>query len=680
MGKNDFDIDFDFEKEYGFDPKTLLGSDANDDTVDLNEFSDEELGLSSQESTSSDTKSMDGSPFEDENLNGEFDADEGLDDFLNMGQEAENEEEILDEDDPEDFSDAEEFPDQQTYDPDLSQQDYPEEMDMNTQGQEFEDEETYDPEYPDQYDPEQMEKEEKPRRKTTHSRQKRKAPKVNLPKIAMPNIFGKFYDVYFAPVFNKELREPAPDPKNPRRRRRKTPVQIFKEVYLPPIIACVCLVLVMSFVIGALTDFIQRKKDEADRAESHLSSSISAAEQEAQRVQQVMDEAEALVTGYDYDGAIALLNTLDVNSNQEVQAKMAEYTLAQTQLKAHQDPAVIPNLSFHVLIEDTARAFADAQYGGSYNRNFVTTGEFRKILQQLYDNGYVLVDFDSFTGSNKDASGNDVFATIPIYLPEGKKPVMITETMVNYYLYMVDSNNDGVADAGGDGFASKLVISDGEIKNEYVNSSGETLIGDYDVVPILESFIKEHPDFSYRGARATLAVSGYDGVFGYRCANSFVSTKGQDYVDQEKASAMEVAKALKDMGYTFACYTFNDVGYANYSVQQISADIQSWTQQVLPVLGGECNIFIFAKTSGLTAYGTNNQAFNAIYNSGFRYFITHGTQPWAEVNSNYVRQNRLMVTGEYLQHFANYYNNTNYTLFDASLVLDSAARGNVPTG
>ena len=43
MGKNDFDIDFDFEKEYGFDPKTLLGSDANDDTVDLNEFSDEEL-------------------------------------------------------------------------------------------------------------------------------------------------------------------------------------------------------------------------------------------------------------------------------------------------------------------------------------------------------------------------------------------------------------------------------------------------------------------------------------------------------------------------------------------------------------------------------------------------------------------------------------------------------------
>ena len=686
MGKNDFDIDFDFEKEYGFDPKTLLGSDANDDTVDLNEFSDEELGLSSQNPAPGTSEDADNSLFEDEDLNGDFDADAGLDDFLNMGREAEEEEQTYDEDDPEDFSDAEDYPDHQMYDPDLSGAGYPEEMDMNLQDQEFEDPQQYDPEqydpdYPDFDDGEQPEEadEEHPRRKKTAARPKRKAPKVNLPKIAMPNIFGKFYDVYFAPVFNKELREPAPDPKNPRRRRRKAPIQIFKEVYLPPIIACVCLVLVMSFVIGALTDFIQLKKDEADRAESHLSSSISAAEQEAQRVQQVMDEAEALVTGYDYDGAIALLQTLDV-SNEEVAAKIRDYSLAKDQLKAHQDPNVIPNLSFHVLIEDTTRAFADQELGGSYNRNFVTTGEFRKILQQLYDNGYVLVDFDSFTGSNKDTSGNDVFATVPIYLPEGKKPVMITETMVNYYLYMVDSNEDGVADAGGDGFASKLVISNGEIKNEYVNASGETLVGDYDLVPILESFIKEHPDFSYRGARATLAVSGKDGVLGYRCTNEFVATKGQDYVDQEKAQAMEVAKALKEKGYTFACYTFGDVAYASYSVQQISADIQSWTQQVLPVLGGDCNIFIFAKTSGLTSYGTTSQAFNAIYNSGFRYFITHGTQPSAEVNTNYVRQNRLMVTGEYMQHYANYFNNTSYTLFDASLVLDSAARGNVPTG
>ena len=45
MGKNDFDIDFDFEKEYGFDPKAFLGTEEYDDDIDLSEFSDEELGL-----------------------------------------------------------------------------------------------------------------------------------------------------------------------------------------------------------------------------------------------------------------------------------------------------------------------------------------------------------------------------------------------------------------------------------------------------------------------------------------------------------------------------------------------------------------------------------------------------------------------------------------------------------
>ena len=48
MGKNDFDIDFDFEKEYGFDPKAFLGAEEYDDNINLSEFSDEELGLAAK--------------------------------------------------------------------------------------------------------------------------------------------------------------------------------------------------------------------------------------------------------------------------------------------------------------------------------------------------------------------------------------------------------------------------------------------------------------------------------------------------------------------------------------------------------------------------------------------------------------------------------------------------------
>ena len=224
MGKNDFDIDFDFEKEYGFDPKSFLGSDAGDDNVDLNAFSDEELGLTPQRDGAA---SGSGDLFQDENMDDSFDLDENLDDFLNMGKE--DEEGDYPQDDPEDFSDEEEFSDPDVYeqDSDLSGEDYSEEMEMDqqdyTQGAQGYIPEEYDAEA------EQDAAQEDSSRRRERPRKPRQTKKVNLPKVAMPNVFGKFYDLYFAPVFHKELREPVPDPNNPRRRRRKTPMQIFKE-------------------------------------------------------------------------------------------------------------------------------------------------------------------------------------------------------------------------------------------------------------------------------------------------------------------------------------------------------------------------------------------------------------------------------------------------------------------
>ena len=44
MAKNDFDIDFDFEEEYGFDPKSILGSDFEDEDLDISGFDVDSLG------------------------------------------------------------------------------------------------------------------------------------------------------------------------------------------------------------------------------------------------------------------------------------------------------------------------------------------------------------------------------------------------------------------------------------------------------------------------------------------------------------------------------------------------------------------------------------------------------------------------------------------------------------
>ena len=47
------------------------------------------------------------------------------------------------------------------------------------------------------------------------------------------------------------------------------------------------------------------------------------------------------------------------------------------------------------------------------------------------------------------------------------------------------------------------------------------------MVPLIDAFVKKHPDFSYRGAKGTLALTGYNGVLGYRTSKS-------QYGDNEK--------------------------------------------------------------------------------------------------------------------------------------------------
>lgn len=694
MGKKDFDIEFDFEEEYGFDPKAFLGTEEYDDNIDLNAFSDEELGLTSleQDEDEEDTAA--------EDLSDDFALDEDLDldDFLNMG----SEEDQIEEEDPEEeedwadeaeTADEEETEYEETYDEetDLPEDTEPEETNMDetmeyTEEDELLEESVYDEDeaqdetFQFDEDEEDDDEQEEPQRKRREKKARKpvQLPKIKLPKLKTPNIFTKFYDLYFAPVLDKNWQnpeDPPQNPENPRRRRRKTKAQVFKEVYLPPIICCVCLILVLSFLIGSLSNVIEQRRIDKKNEEARLDASVSAAELAEQASLQVAAEAELLAAGYDYEAAITKLDSLgDLTQYPELNAKRADYVNAQAALVEYKDPTMIPNLSFHVLIEDMERALKDPSYGGKYNRNFVSTNEFSKILQQLYDNGYVLVDFDSFVGSTTDVNSNEIFEVVPMWLPADKKPVMITETMVNYYEYMIDENKDGIL-TDGDGFASKLVLDgNGDIKAEYVDASGNTLVGNYDLIPILEDFIEQHPDFSYRGARATIAFTGDEGIFGYRCNTSYIATKGQNYYDNEVAGAKQIAQALREKGYTLASYTYENKNYSNYNSSNITADMTKWNQEVTAVIGA-VDTFVFAQQGNLTDY--NGSSFTVMYNNGFRYFIANATgtsSATTTVNSTYVRQNRLMVTGNSMAWNPSWFTG----LFNCNAVMDATVRGNVP--
>ena len=421
------------------------------------------------------------------------------------------------------------------------------------------------------------------------------------------------------------------------RRRKRSQERIIKEDYLPVGIAGVALLLCLIFIIGSVVRNIDRNNEK-------LQNEILASEQAASEAIRLQEEAEYLLeqaaikaSGYDYQGAIEMLDSFsgDMNNFTQILSDRGKYSQLLSTVVEITNYGQLPNLSFNVLIADPARAFKDEKYASAYNQNFVTVDEFSKILDQLYANGYVLVNFDSFVEKTTDAAGNVSYTTKPIYLPADKKPFMLTETLVNYFGYMIDSDDDGKADAKGGGFASKLIVKDGEITCEMVDAEGNTVYGAYDLVPILNEFIEEHPDFAYRGARATLAVTGKEGIFGHRI------NKGDSAA---VAAATELVQELRSQGYLIACNTYENLNYDKNKATDIQADLKSWTDEIAPVLG-DVDILVFARGSDISDY--TGPKFNVLYSSGFRFFVSATSKgiPSTEVNRTYIRQYRIMVTG-----------------------------------
>ena len=231
---------------------------------------------------------------------------------------------------------------------------------------------------------------------------------------------------------------------------------------------------------------------------------------------------------------------------------------------------------------------------------------------------------------------------------------------------MVDSSWDNLPDENGDGFAYKLCYGENGFYNEMINADGTLSTGAYDVVPILENFISAHPDFSYRGARAIIAMTGYDGVLGYRITSTRMSANA---LEAEKASAAAVVQALRDHGYEIACFTFDNLNYAEESAEKIKADLDSW-KAITDVIG-PVDIMVLPKEGDIATRDeeyNQNAKFNVMYNYGFNFYLGSGETPWSQVSDRYVRHSRLMVTGSYLLNHPEWYQG----LFSAASVLDVA--------
>ena len=427
------------------------------------------------------------------------------------------------------------------------------------------------------------------------------------------------------------------DERNPTPRRRKSTRQIFKEKYLPFLILGVAGLLILSFIFGSLSMNQSRKNNKA----------------QADRITQLLrDEAEdlksraaAMAAEYDYENAMKLLAGYSggLSSHPELMALYNRYKNALAELVVWDDLSQVPNLSFRTLVADIQKATADPDRGSRYAARHITTDEFTRILNQLYENGYVLVSLYDFAVPVTGADGSVGVNRTGIRLPEGKKPIILTQEGVNFYSHTEKCG----------GFADRLIVNEkGELTCVWGDQEGA-----FDLVPVLNAFLAEHPDFSYEGARATIAVSGFEGLF------------GMDLNERDAIKA--VADKLRAQGYDIASYTYADMEYADFGASGIQEDLDKWNEQIAPILG-QTDILVYPTGGDIKGHEPySGSKYDALHSAGFRYFVgvENGVR-WGMTASAYARQTRTLVTADFLKSNPEWYAG----LFDAATVL-SEVRG-----
>ena len=352
-------------------------------------------------------------------------------------------------------------------------------------------------------------------------------------------------------------------------------------------------------------------------------------------VDSLLKEAELLAAGYDYDGAIERLKSDPLyGSDSRIEEAITGYESTKSTL-VECDIRQVTHVFFHTLIMDNKKAFDGDSRQNGYNQMMTTKSEFLKILQSMYDRGYVLVRLHDLAYETIDESGAAKFVKGSIMLPEGKKAFVMSQDDVCYYEYME-----------GDGFASRMIIgSDGKPTCEMVMDDGSISVGAYDLVPLLEEFIREHPDFSYKGARAVIAFTGYNGILGYRTAASYSDSPTYE---QDRKDAAAVAQCLRDNGWELASHSWGHRNMGTVEYSSFTTDTDKWEAEVESLIG-PTDIILFPFGSDIGdwhPYTDENDRFTYLKSKGFRYFCNvDSNQYWVQLGNDHLRQGRRNLDG-----------------------------------
>lgn len=475
------------------------------------------------------------------------------------------------------------------------------------------------------------------------------------------------------PMTEEERRKRIERLRAERRRKRRRQAMIMRAAVLG------VLLLILAGAITLATVQVKKAKARKEQARVEEELRIQEEERKSKERKDKIAQAERMTLSYDYDGAIELIKSIEnYDKDAELIGKVANFEAGKSTLV----PVTlnqVTHIFYHSLVVDPALGFAgDDSLSAGFKQWMTTVYEFNKITQAMYDNGYVIVDLHDLVQETVDEDGTVHMQTNTIYLPEGKTPVVLSFDDLSYY-HSYD----------GKGIASKLVLDEeGNATCEYIQPDGTTVVGAYDYVPLLDVFIEEHPDASYKGAKGTIALTGYNGILGYRTDIAYktrenLSEDQQLWLDahpdfdyeKECEEAKKVAEAMKEDGWKFASHTWGHIRIGSSSLENIKEDTEKWQAYVAPLVGGTDTI-IFAHGEDLADwhdYQPDNEKFAYLKSMGYNYFCNvDSSQYFLQIRDNYLRMGRRNLDGYRLWNDTYGEKNRTSDLFQASEVLDPA--------
>ena len=285
---------------------------------------------------------------------------------------------------------------------------------------------------------------------------------------------------------------------------------------------------------------------------------------------------------------------------------------------------VVEHLFFHPIV-----AYPELAFDGDYKSDgiddwMVTAGEYVKILQSVYDKGYVLVDINDCWSEQTGEDGQPRMVKNTLYLPEGKKPLILSYDDTNYYQYMLDN-----------GFTYKLIIGDdGKITSWGLDPQGNEVISrELDAIPALDKFVEEHPDFSPFGAKGCLSLTGYEGILGYRTQTDRENWTAEREANRQKEieAVKPIVAELKRTGWTFGSHTWGHISLNTRTYETVTADMQKWFDEV-GTLVGETPVLFYPFGGRLDGDDVKQSgpAFQWMQQHGFRIFCSVGIDSWSK--------------------------------------------------